>query len=1036
MWGMKRCASGNAARNLLHARGLSRWLLACVVIAALVAGGLLCGTPVAHASWASVSIDGLTYDIDMENGTASVFSWTNQQESGFPEDGKVEIPASVAYDGIDYPVVALEGECLSWCTSLTALTIPDSVTSLGESCLGNCSSLEEVLFKGDGVETCSEWAFPVGNDPECKYIFEKSIPQEVEKADGVSYDNSYFRVKFVDDTGALLQQDDIVRSECPYLGIVPPTDVPASSETGMAFVGWDSADYECVSDCGMTITAQYDNGVSEGAWKRLATDKAVVDEGWSNSNWAIVVASGDDASAAPAAGLAGLLGCPIITTESGSLSSSASALITAKKVKNVVVVGGTPAVSADVVSQIWKLGASVQRVAGDTADETANKVYEYGKNVAGGWGYDAIVTTAGGSYQNALSIASYAYAKKAPIFLATEKGGTISDTTAKAIRAGGFTRTIIAGGVDAVGAEVESQVTGAKRLAGDTVYETSKKIAEFAVAEGMQADHMGVASGSFYHDVSVAGVALCGKMNSIVILMDADNGPANNDMYRFVASYKEMLQENCYVFGDKAAVSEDIWSSLLKVSEGTAKFLDSAEVSMSVDSFAYTSRPIAPVPSSVSVDGAFLTRDVDFRLSWGNNVDACASDADDAPYVKLVGMGDYVGAVVKTFTIVPASVADATVSKVADQTYTGKAICPEPTVTVDGRILAKGSDYTLSYANNKNPGTATVTITGKDNYTGTQKVTFTIKGTGADAWKRLSGNTAIGTMKAIVNEGWKQSDYAIVATTNGYYDALSASGLAGLLDCPILMTAPTSLTDATAKLITAKKVKNVIVVGGTPAVSDNVFNQIKKLGVSVERVAGGTAIGTANKIYERGKKVKDGWDTDAIVATASGYQDALSIAPYAYAKKAPIFLASGKPGTLTNSTAKLLKTGGFKRTIITGSEVAVAKSVESQVTGAKRLGGGTAYGTSRKIADFAISQGMEAAHMGVATSQSYYDALAGAALCGKMNSVLILADDGNNKNVDNVVKVYKDKLEKSCYIFGGTSAVSTSVENKIKAASK
>lgn len=283
MWGMKRCASGNAARNLLHARGLSRWLLACAVIAALAAGGLLCGTPVAHASWASISIDGLTYDIDMENGTASVFSWTNQQESGFPEDGKVEIPASVAYDGIDYPVVALEGECLSWCTSLIALTIPDSVTSLGESCLGNCSSLEEVLFKGDGVETCSEWAFPVGNDPECKYIFEKSIPQEVEKADGVGYDNSYFRVKFVDDTGALLQQDDIVRSECPYLGIVPPTDVPASSETGMAFVGWDSADYECVSDCGMTITAQYDNGVSEGVWKRLVTDKAVVDEGWSSS---------------------------------------------------------------------------------------------------------------------------------------------------------------------------------------------------------------------------------------------------------------------------------------------------------------------------------------------------------------------------------------------------------------------------------------------------------------------------------------------------------------------------------------------------------------------------------------------------------------------------------------------------------------------------------------------------------------------------------------------------------------------------------
>ncbi len=389
--------------------------------------------------------------------------------------------------------------------------------------------------------------------------------------------------------------------------------------------------------------------------------------------------------------------------------------------------------------------------------------------------------------------------------------------------------------------------------------------------------------------------------------------------------------------------------------------------------------------------------------------------------------------------VVCADVANVKVAQIAAQAYTGKAVTPKPAVTMDGCTLVASSDYTLSYANNVRPGTATVTITGKGNYTGTQKVTFTIKGAGADAWKRLAGNTAIGTMKQIVNEGWDKSDYAIVATTAGYYDALSASGLAGLLGCPILMTAPDKLTDTTAKLITAKKVKNVIVVGGTSAVSANTFNQIKKLsGVSsVERVAGNTAIGTANKIYERGKKVGSGWGTDAIVATASGYQDALSIAPYAYAKKAPIFLAKGKPGTLADTSSKAIKNGKFERTIIAGGTAAVASSVESQVTTKKeRLWGNTAYGTSRKIADFCIKEGMEVAHMGVATGRAYYDALAGAALCGSKNSILILADDGNNNNVNNVVKVYKDKLEKSCYIFGGTSAVSTSVESKIKTASK
>ena len=78
---------------------------------------------------------------------------------------------------------------------------------------------------------------------------------------------------------------------------------------------------------------------------------------------------------------------------------------------------------------------------------------------------------------------------------------------------------------------------------------------------------------------------------------------------------------------------------------------------------------------------------------------------------------------------------------------------------------------------------------------------------------------------------------------------------------------------------------------------------------------------------------------------------------------------------------------------------------------------------------------MTAAHMGVATGRSYYDALAGAALCGKNNSILILADDGNSNTVDNVVKPHKGEMQQNCYVFGGKAAVSETVWNKILKAS-
>ena len=72
------------------------------------------------------------------------------------------------------------------------------------------------------------------------------------------------------------------------------------------------------------------------------------------------------------------------------------------------------------------------------------------------------------------------------------------------------------------------------------------------------------------------------------------------------------------------------------------------------------------------------------------------------------------------------SISTASFSSVSAQTYTGSAITPSPTVTLNGTELVKNTDYTLSYSNNVNVGTATITATGKGDYTGTVSTTFTI----------------------------------------------------------------------------------------------------------------------------------------------------------------------------------------------------------------------------------------------------------------------------------------------------------------------
>ena len=134
----------------------------------------------------------------------------------------------------------------------------------------------------------------------------------------------------------------------------------------------------------------------------------------------------------------------------------------------------------------------------------------------------------------------------------------------------------------------------------------------------------------------------------------------------------------------------------------------------------YTGSEITPEPV-VTVNGTTLTKDTDYTLAYDHNVELGTAT------VTVTGQGNYRDSVSVSFQIVLVKdVADLTIAPIADQTYTGAAITPEPTVKDGEAVLAKGQDYTLTWKNNTNAGTATVTITGAGNYSGSRDVTFTI----------------------------------------------------------------------------------------------------------------------------------------------------------------------------------------------------------------------------------------------------------------------------------------------------------------------
>ena len=149
--------------------------------------------------------------------------------------------------------------------------------------------------------------------------------------------------------------------------------------------------------------------------------------------------------------------------------------------------------------------------------------------------------------------------------------------------------------------------------------------------------------------------------------------------------------------------------------------LDGATVTLSETSFTYDGTAKEPRVTSVEVDGVTLRAGTDYTVSYTNNINAGTAK------VVITGAGDYVGTTEVTFTISPADIANASVSGLQiTYTYTGAAISPEITVTFGGNTLVKNADYLVSYSDNTDVGTATVTVTGSRNFTGTLTDNFTI----------------------------------------------------------------------------------------------------------------------------------------------------------------------------------------------------------------------------------------------------------------------------------------------------------------------
>lgn len=252
------------------------------------------------------------------------------------------------------------------------------------------------------------------------------------------------------------------------------------------------------------------NQVRLSGENRYETAIAVSKQGWESAD-TVVIARGDQyADALTAAPLADQNEAPILLTRSGALASGVAEEIARLGATNAIVLGGTKAVSADVVAELEELDLEVQRIGGETRYDTAVAIANELETAA----TDAVVVS-GLNFPDALSAGSYAAVNDKPILLT--RPDRIPAVIADELE--NYDTTTIIGGSQAVSEGVADELPNADRVSGADRYLTSAAVADLlfdGAVEGL------AANGQNFPD-ALTGNALAAAYEAPMLLVKKDS---------------------------------------------------------------------------------------------------------------------------------------------------------------------------------------------------------------------------------------------------------------------------------------------------------------------------------------------------------------------------------------------------------------------------------------------------------------------------------------------------------------------------------
>lgn len=261
------------------------------------------------------------------------------------------------------------------------------------------------------------------------------------------------------------------------------------------------------------------------------------------------------------------------------------------------------------------------------------------------------------------------------------------------------------------------------------------------------------------------------------------------------------------------------------------------------------------------------------------------------------------------------------------------------------------------------------------------------------ATDRLHGSDRFESAAAVARAAYPTTaPIVVVVGSDNFPDALAAGPAASTLGGPLLLTQTAALPAATKAEIKRLNPKEVLVVGGSVAVSPSVESELKKMVSSVIRVGGTDRYETSRKVAQYAFPVA----SMAFVASGDAYPDALTVGAAAASFQAPMLLVGGSSSATGTSTADQMKALGVMQVRVAGGIAAVAettvKTIASSIPDTRRIAGTDRFETAAEISKSLFSPTTTQAY--IVSGMNYPDGLVAAPLAGKTTSPVYLSPGG------------------------------------------